>query len=211
MRAQRVEPPPGDPGLAYLSSSKTGKERDQESPALLVTPEEAGTSQHSQAQDAAPLLPPANEPLAFGCLVVGRDAHFSGSVSVPGMLRVEGRIDGEIEAVELTVLPGGTIVGNVTCNVAVIHGTFSGTLDCAEQVVLVETAMIEGELTYHKDIQARSGARLNCTVTYRSEPLPIHRIAPTDREEQRLPTIDKDQQQRTSLMTRMFGTPRQTR
>lgn len=209
MRAQRIEHPSGDPGLAYLSSSKVGTERDQES--LAATPEEVGPTLQSQAHEASPLPPPANEPLTFGCLVVGRDAHFNGSVSVPGMLRVEGRIDGEIEAHELTVLPGGTIVGNVTCNVAIIHGTFSGTLDCAEQVVLVETALMEGELTYHKDIQAKPGARLNCTVTYCSEPLPIHRIAPTEREEYRPPTADKEQHQRTSLMTRMFGTPRQTR
>jgi len=87
----------------------------------------------------------------------------------------------------------------------------NGTLECAEQVVLVETALIEGELTYHKDIEARRGALLNCTVSYRSEPLPIHRVAPTDRDEHRLHTTEKEQQQRASLMTRMFGTPRQTR
>lgn len=211
MRAQRVEPLAGESSLAYLSNSKAGTERDQAPPALEATSEPIGHAQQSQSQDPPPLPPPANEALAFGCLVVGRDAHFTGSLTVPGTLRVEGRIDGEIEAHELTVLPGGMIVGNVTCNVAIIHGTLSGTLVCAEQAVLVETALMEGELTYHKDIEARPGALLNCTVTYRSELLPIHRIAPTDREETRLHAAEKEQQQRTSLMTRIFGTPRQTR
>lgn len=73
---------------------------------------------------------PANEPLAFGCLVVARDAHVTGVLAVPGSLRVEGRIDGEIDAAEVIVLPGGSIVGELRCGSANIQGTVRGVLRC---------------------------------------------------------------------------------
>lgn len=121
---------------------------------------------------------PANEALAFGCLVVGRDVNIAGTLSVPGGVQVEGRIDGKVEATEIFVLPGGMLVGEVSCAHAIISGTFKGQLHCTEQLSIMRNAQVEGELHYFKDICVEAGATLNCTVRFREDPAPIHSITP---------------------------------
>lgn len=211
MQVKRVEFGSGDTSVAYIPA-----------PQVSSSAEESAVSQSPQSRDSAlgpdtvqleetDLPPPANEPLAYGCLVVGRDTHVTGSLSVPGTLRVEGRVDGEIEAAEIIVLSGGTVVGNVSCEMGTIHGTLSGTLWCSDKLVIRAGATLEGDLTYHKDFRAEAGALLNCNLLYRNEPAPapIHRAVTFDREEIRY--VEEHTQQRTSLMTRLFGTEKHPR
>lgn len=203
MKAQRVEYRPTELGLAYAAPPVGNN----------YTPADSSGSETDWSQQhSVPQQPPSNEPLAFGCLVVGRDVHVTGALSVPGSLRVEGRIDGEVEANELVILSGGTIVGDVVCDLAILHGTLSGTLQCAERLTVLSMATVEGEIVYHKELRVDSGAHLNCAVKFRSEPLPIHRAQPTEREAHRpLAAQIPAEHQRASLMSRVFGASRQPR
>lgn len=201
MKAKRADYGSEDQGVAYIptqfaAAGGTAYAPPGEGSAGGFAPEPPQTA-------AAALPPPANEPLAYGCLVVGRDTHVNGVLSVPGTLRVEGRIDGEIEATEVVVLSGGVIIGNVTCEAGRIHGTLSGTLRCSEDLVILPNAVVEGEIDYRKDLRVEPGAQLNCTVRYRSDMTPLPRMAPADREDER--RTEDYRQQRASLLTRIFG------
>lgn len=210
MKAKRAEYGTDDPNVAYIPSP-LAPASEREYAASPGAQTRTGTMAPEAQSLESDLPPPANEPLAYGCLVVGRDTHVTGSLSVPGTLRVEGRIDGEIEAGEIIVLSGGTIVGNVACDVGTIHGTLSGTLRCREQLVVMADATLEGDLVYHKDLRAEAGARLNCTLSYRSDPAPapIHRVVTLEREEVR--HAEEHTSQRASLMTRLFGAEKHPR
>jgi len=122
---------------------------------------------------------PANEEFAFGCLFIGRDVNLTGTVSVPGTLRVEGRVDGKVEAAEIIVLPGGILVGEASCTRALLGGTLKGQIHCTEQLNILSTAQVEGEINYYKDIRVDAGATLNCVVTFSEAPAPMHGIAPS--------------------------------
>lgn len=155
---------------------------------------------------------PANEALAYGCLVVGKDVHVAGSLTVPGSVRVEGRIDGKIDAGEVVVLAGGTIIGEIYCAQATLHGTVRGEIHCTERLTITANAVVEGELHYYRDIAVASGAHsLNCTLTFREDPAPLHNMAPAldklapvdgtgerDLARELLPS-------QSSLMSRLFG------
>ena len=204
MKAKRAEYGSEEQGIAYIPTPFAAKGGAAYAPAPPGHASADGFAPEPQQRETAALPPPANEPLAYGCLVVGRDAHVSGALSVPGTLRVEGRIDGDIEAAEIIVLSGGLVIGNVASDVGTIHGTLSGTLRCSEQLVILANAVVEGDLDYHKDIRVEPGAQLNCTVRYRSDPAPIQMVRTAEREGER--RTEEHRQQRASLLTRIFGT-----
>ena len=158
-----------------------------EYPSAASTPEkqEAGAETNlrsvrrseSSPPEAAPPLEAANEALAFGCLVVGRDAHFAGALVVPGSLRVEGRIDATVEANDVTVLPGGMIVGEVICVNALVYGTLKGEIRCSERLSVATGGVVEGDIHYFNDLCVESGAILNCRLNFSEEPAPIHTLS----------------------------------
>lgn len=121
----------------------------------------------------------ANEEFAFGCLLIGRDVNLTGTVSVPGTLRLEGRIDGKVEAAELIVLPGGVLVGDASCARALVGGALKGQIHCTEQLNILSNAQVDGEIHYYKDIRVETGATLNCVVSFSEAPAPLHGIAPS--------------------------------
>lgn len=173
-------------------------------------------------QGPPPHYAPANEALAFGCVVIGRDTQVSGALQVPGTLRVEGRMAGRVEADEVIILSGGTISGEITCGHAAIFGTFRGEIDCTEELVVMRDAVVEGDLRYYKLVRIETGARLNCTLNYCEEPAPIHNMAPAiDRITPNLDNLppglemEGDESAKggvsspTTLMSRLFGSSKQ--
>lgn len=176
MKAKLVDFEPENSGIADTRPSSASDRREDRT--LGWNASAATEREESKAVETPPRQAPANEALAFGCLVVGRDVKVAASVTVPGSVRVEGRIDGRVEAAEIIVLPGGMLVGEAYCVQAVVHGTLRGEIHCAEQLTVLADANIEGEVNYAKDLLVEAGAILNCTVSYRDEPTPIRNIIP---------------------------------
>jgi len=178
-----------------------------------------GADRPAKPAPTAPPQSPANEALAFGCLVVGKDVHVAGSITVPGIVRVEGRIDGKIDASEVVVLASGTIIGEIYCALATLHGTVRGEIHCTERLSITANAAVEGELHYYRDIAVASGAHsLNCALTFREDPAPLHNMAPTLDKlapifDKNPPVDGKDERDlarellpsQNSLMSRLFG------
>lgn len=178
-----------------------------------------GADRPAKPAPAPPPPTPANEALAYGCLVVGKDVHVAGSLTIPGSVRVEGRIDGKIDAGEVVVLAGGTIIGEIYCAQATLHGTVRGEIHCTERLTITANAIVEGEVHYYRDIAVASGAHsLNCTLTFREDPAPLHNMAPT--LDKLAPIFDKSPPvdgtgerdlarellpSQSSLMSRLFG------
>jgi cytoskeletal protein CcmA (bactofilin family) len=153
---------------------------------------------------------PANEPLAFGCLVVGRDTYVTGVLAVPGTLRIEGRVEGEIEAAEVIVLPGGSIVGELRCDSANIRGTVRGVLFCIERLNIEAQALVEGEVFYHKSLRVEAGATLNCSVSSQDDSAQVPRTRLSIEPNKPAPP-DESQNDKVSLMSRMFGSTKVSR
>lgn len=205
MQAKRAEHPSDFSEQPQLrqppSSSPTSPESSGESQSS--SGERSALKEMTRAASASALPSPANEPLAFGCLVIGKDVMVSGSISAPGSVRVEGRIDGEIEAADVLVLLGGTVVGEVVCETSTIDGTLRGSVVCSEQMMVSSSAKIEGDLQYHKELVVKAGAQINAMVNHRADPAPLHRVIAPEKNEHRV--ISEQREARASLMARMFG------
>jgi cytoskeletal protein CcmA (bactofilin family) len=71
---------------------------------------------------------------------------------------IDGRIDGDVRGRAITVLAGASVNGHLDARRVTVHGTVHGSIE-APQVVLGETAIVEGELHYGK-LTVAQGARL---------------------------------------------------
>lgn len=83
---------------------------------------------------------------------------FKGEVSCPGSLNLEGRIEGKLEAPEVTIGTAGSFSGDLKATSVSLSGEMDGTLTC-DNLTLTRTARVNGEVVC-KTLKVHPGAVL---------------------------------------------------
>ncbi|HAF07764.1 MAG: polymer-forming cytoskeletal protein [bacterium] len=79
--------------------------------------------------------------------IIGEGTHISGKIFVPGSMRVDGQIDGEMTVSEmLTVGKSGNLKGTINTKDAVIGGIVDGKLVVKNRIELQKTAKVNIDL-----------------------------------------------------------------
>jgi len=78
--------------------------------------------------------------------IVGDDTRITGKVSVKGTIRVDGILEGDVEADWVVVGEKGKIRGNTLSRGIVVGGSVEGNIEAAEAVELREKATVVGEI-----------------------------------------------------------------
>lgn len=96
--------------------------------------------------------------------IVGASLKIDGDLIISKSLRIDGVVHGNIYQVEgasatVAVGPGANLVGNLSVQDVIISGTVKGNIICPGRVELIESAKIEGDLTYGS-IGVAVGARI---------------------------------------------------
>lgn len=82
---------------------------------------------------------------------VAHGTTLKGSLESQGGLRVDGVVDGEIEAIgKLVIGEKGFVKGQITCKDAEIEGTITGNINASGLLYLKATAHVEGDITVHQ-------------------------------------------------------------
>ncbi|SMR72500.1 protein CcmA, bactofilin family [Aliiroseovarius halocynthiae] len=97
------------------------------------------------------------------------DIVIKGDVKSTGDIIVEGTVEGDIRAHQLTVGEGATVRGEVVGDDVVINGRIIGRLR-GLKVRLTATARVEGDII-HKTIAIESGAHFEGSVQRQDDPL----------------------------------------
>ncbi|HTP92193.1 MAG TPA: polymer-forming cytoskeletal protein [Xanthobacteraceae bacterium] len=103
-----------------------------------------------------PALQPAAQPesvsstISAGMTVVGK-------IIGDGAVKIFGRIEGELQASNVTICDGATVEGNVVAQELTIGGRLKGTIH-ALRVQLQGTAVVEGDI-YHRSLSIEENAR----------------------------------------------------
>lgn len=92
-------------------------------------------------------IPPVPPRSAGGASVLDKDVAITGTITTEGAIRIEGKVDGEVEARSVTLAKGAVITGGVVADVAVIEGKLVGPLH-AREARLTQTAHMEGEVVH---------------------------------------------------------------
>ena len=98
-----------------------------------------------------------------GSNLINAGTKIEGEVSSNGDIRIDGIVVGNIDCKGKLILgPEGRVEGNLTCQNAVIEGSFTGNLECLELLHVKETAKINGDIVTDK-LVVQSGAVYNVT------------------------------------------------
>lgn len=104
--------------------------------------------------------------------LIAAGTTIEGDIVFSGTLEVEGRVNGDIRALDdaaavARILPGGHVRGAVLAPVIVINGEVVGNVCSTEHVELASAAVIHGDVEYSL-IEMTKGAQLNGRLVYRS-------------------------------------------
>jgi cytoskeletal protein CcmA (bactofilin family) len=96
--------------------------------------------------------------------IIAAGMHFVGDLEGPGLIKIDGRIEGSISgARQIIVGREGAVRGNVHATEVILAGTVDGTVIGSERVELQGTATLNGDL-HTRLIVVNEGARINGTV-----------------------------------------------
>ena len=140
----------------------------------------AEQSQHSNILSGEP-----------NALYVGQGVCIKGDVSVPGIIVVDGTVEGSICGRAVWVSPSGLVKGSIVATEAEIHGTISETIEVKQLLTVHPTGRVSGDVHYG-ELQLEKGGVISgtlCCVSDQKEtvepvlgkaerPKVIHRIDP---------------------------------
>jgi cytoskeletal protein CcmA (bactofilin family) len=78
--------------------------------------------------------------------IVGSDTRVAGKVCVKGTIRVDGTVEGDVQADWVVVGETGKILGNTRTRGMVVGGSVEGNIEATETVELREKATMVGEI-----------------------------------------------------------------
>jgi cytoskeletal protein CcmA (bactofilin family) len=124
------------------------------------------SSQPEANQPAKPGIPAtgdrrrARDPQG-GLSIVAKDLTISGDLQAEGVIRIEGRVVGNVHAGDQVLLcDGGVIEGDVVAREAIIGGRVHGSIASEERVELQSSAIVHGNIATRR-LLIQEGGRVN--------------------------------------------------
>lgn len=78
--------------------------------------------------------------------IIGADTRIAGKVGVKGTIRIDGIVEGDVQADWVVVGETGKILGNTCTRGVVVGGSVEGNIEATETVELREKATMVGEI-----------------------------------------------------------------
>ena len=102
--------------------------------------------------------------LQGGLSIVAKDLTIAGDLQAEGVIRIEGRVVGNVHAGDQVLLcDGGIIEGDVVAREAVIGGRVHGSIAGEERVELQASAIVHGDILTRR-LSIQEGGRVNGAV-----------------------------------------------
>jgi len=104
--------------------------------------------------------------------ILGRDVHIRGNLTSSGVLRIEGKVEGEIvNEGDVIVGETGVVTAKIKATRLMLGGTLNGNVEVDGRVELTPTARLRGDIKAAELIVAE-GALLNGTVDMKATEKP---------------------------------------
>lgn len=96
---------------------------------------------------------------APGSLLVGEGVYMKGSMRVPGIASVDGKMEGELTADTVFIQPNGSMDGVTTANHVRVAGALTNTTVANKTLVIESSGVISGAITY-EELEIKKGGSL---------------------------------------------------
>jgi cytoskeletal protein CcmA (bactofilin family) len=138
-------------------------------------------TKHNKTPDTAPVEPPktaaaqdairgaAMKTAARAASIICADMKINGSVTSEGSLQIDGIVDGDVSATDITIGASGQITGEVKAEVVKVKGKIKGSIR-ARKVELETGAHVKGDIV-HSSLQIQSNAVFEGQVKHADDPL----------------------------------------
>ena len=96
--------------------------------------------------------------------IVAKDMTVAGDLSAEGVVRIEGRVTGNVSAgLQILLSEGGVVDGDMATREAVLAGEVRGTVSAEERIEVQATALVHGDLMTPR-LLIQEGGRVNGSV-----------------------------------------------
>ena len=131
---------------------------------------ESNTSEPAKAAPAQDAIRgAAMKPAARAASIICADMKINGSVISEGALQIDGVVDGDVSATDITIGASGQIAGEVKAEVVKVKGKIRGSIR-ARKVELESGAHVKGDIV-HASLQIQSNAVFEGQVKHADDPL----------------------------------------
>jgi len=104
-----------------------------------------------------------------GNLIIGEGVEISGVIVCPGIVTVDGSLQGKLTAAELRVGPSGRIDGEVSAGIAIVRGEVGPHLNCSDKLVVSATGKICGVVSFQQ-LEVELGGQIVGKIERKTEP-----------------------------------------
>ncbi len=98
-----------------------------------------------------------------GSLFVGDGVFMQGTMTVPGLASVDGKLQGQLTADIIAIQANGAIDGKTTANHIKVAGSLTDTTIANRTLVVESTGMIAGSITY-AEMEIKKGGSLQGSI-----------------------------------------------
>lgn len=96
---------------------------------------------------------------AAGSLLVGEGVYMKGTMRVPGVASIDGKLEGALSADSVFIQQNGSMDGQTTANHVRVAGTLTDTTVANRTLVVESTGLIAGSITY-QELEIKKGGSL---------------------------------------------------
>jgi len=107
-----------------------------------------------------------------GLSIVAKDLTIAGDLQAEGVIRIEGRVVGNVHAGDQVLLSeGGIVEGDIIAREAVIGGRVHGSITGGERVELQTSAIVHGDIVTRR-LLIQEGGSVNGSMKMEGESMP---------------------------------------
>ena len=111
-----------------------------------------------------------------GALFVGDGVLMKGTMQVPGLASVDGKLQGQLTADVIAIQSNGSIDGNTTANHIKVAGSLTDTTVANKTLVVESSGVIAGSITY-TEIEIKKGGSLQGSIHKIGKEMPSYSAA----------------------------------
>lgn len=122
------------------------------------------------AADAGAMVDHRGPGTTGGLSIIGAGMTVRGDIETAGVVKVEGTVDGHVNAKhQVLVAKGGVVHGDIETREAVIGGTVNGAVRAGDRVEIQSGAAVNGDITTRR-IAVAEGGSLNGQIRMGDQP-----------------------------------------
>lgn len=112
-----------------------------------------------------------------GSLLVGEGVYMQGTMNVPGIASIDGKLEGQLTADVIVIQANGSVDGKTTANHIKVAGSLSDTAVANKTLVVESTGVISGSVTY-AEMEIKKGGSLQGGIYKIGRDVPVMAAPP---------------------------------